>query len=124
MFLRNITIFLENISIFFGNIKVFLQQESVSKLNRPIPSSAVGAGFACPKTQSQLFSDERTSSPRIKRQHYPRFDTASCATLAAPGKGIKTDKGNLMIGVGDLHTPQSMKEEIIKNNRFKSHSTN
>ena len=97
---------------------------NVSKLNRPIPSSAVGAGFACPKTQSQLFSDERTSSPRIKRQHYPRFDTASCATLAAPGKGIKTDKGNLMIGVGDLHTPQSMKEEIIKNNRFKSHSTN
>ena len=124
MFLRNITIFLENISIFFGNIKVFLQQESVSKLNRPIPSSAVGAGVACPKTQSKLFSDERTSSPRTKRQHYPRFDTASCATLAAPGKGIKTDKGNLMIGVGDLHTPQSMKEEIIKNNRFKSHSTN
>ena len=59
MFLRNITIFLENISIFFGNIKVFLQQESVSKLNRPIPSSAVGAGFACPKTQSKLFSGER-----------------------------------------------------------------
>ena len=83
---------------------------NVSKLNRPIPSSVVGAGFACPKT--------------TKRQHYPRFDTASCATLAAPGKGIKTDKGNLMIGVGDLHTPQSMKEEIIKNNRFKSHSTN
>ena len=58
MFLRNITIFLENLSIFFGNIKVFLQQESVSKLNRPIPSSAVGAGFACPKTQSKLFSGE------------------------------------------------------------------
>ena len=75
MFLRNITIFLENISIFFGNIKVFLQQESVSKLNRPIPSSAVGAGFACPKTQSKLFSGERTSPLRTKRQHYPRFDT-------------------------------------------------
>ena len=59
---------------------------NVSKLNRPIPSSAVGAGFACPKTQSQLFSDERTSSPRIKRQHYPRFDTASCATLVNPEK--------------------------------------
>ena len=59
---------------------------NVSKLNRPIPSSAVGAGIACPKTQSQLFSDERTSSPRTKRQHYPRFGTASCATLAAPGK--------------------------------------
>ena len=100
------------------------QEGSVSKLKWPIQLSAVGAGVACPKTQSQLFSDERTSSPRIKRQHYPCFDTASCATLAAPGKGIKTDKGNLMIGVGDLHTPQSMKEEIIKNNRFKSHSTN
>ena len=97
---------------------------NVSKLNRPIPSSAVGAGFACPKTQSKLFSGERTSPLRTKRQHYPRFNTTSCATLAAPGKGIKTDKGNLMIGVGDLHTPQSMKEEIIKNNRFKSHSTN
>ena len=57
MFLRNITIFLENISIFFGNIKVFLQQESVSKLNRPIPSSAVGAGFACPKTCLLYTSD-------------------------------------------------------------------
>ena len=75
MFLRNITIFLENISIFFGNIKVFLQQESVSKLNRPIPSSAVGAGFACPKTQSKLFSGERTSPLRTKRQHHQRFDT-------------------------------------------------
>ena len=53
-----------------------------------------------------------------------RATILACATLAAPGKGIKTDKGNLMIGVGDLHTPQSMKEEIIKNNRFKSHSTN
>ena len=35
---------------------------SVSKLNRPIQLSAVGAGFTCPKTQT-------------KRQHYPRFDT-------------------------------------------------
>ena len=78
MFLRNITIFLENISIFFGNIKVFLQQESVSKLNRPIPSSAVGAGFACPKTQSKLFSGERTSPLPTKRQHYPHFDTSPC----------------------------------------------
>ena len=74
----NITIFLENISIFFGNIKVFLQQESVSKLNRPIPSSAVGAGFACPKTQSKLFSGERTSPLPTKRQHYPLFDTSPC----------------------------------------------
>ena len=78
MFLRNITIFLENISIFFGNIKVFLQQESVSKLNRPIPSSAVGAGVACPKTQSKLFSGERTSRLPTKRQHYPHFDTSPC----------------------------------------------
>ena len=48
---------------------------NVSKLNRPIPSSAVGAGFACPKTQSKLFSGERTSPLRTKRWHYPRFDT-------------------------------------------------
>ena len=48
---------------------------SVSKLNRPIQLSAVGAGFACPKTQSKLFSGERTSPLRTKRQHYPRFDT-------------------------------------------------
>ncbi|RGE99925.1 hypothetical protein DW267_08475 [Bacteroides sp. AM22-3LB] len=39
-----------------------------------IPSSAVGAGFACPKTQSQLFSGERTLPLRAKRQHYPRFE--------------------------------------------------
>ena len=48
---------------------------NVSKLNRPIPSSAVGAGFACPKTQSKLFSGERASPLKTKRQHYPRFDT-------------------------------------------------
>ena len=54
---------------------------SVSKLNRPIPSSAVGAGFACPKTQSKLFSGERTSPLRTKRQHYPRFDTFTFAVL-------------------------------------------
>ena len=48
---------------------------NVSKLNRPIPSSAVGAGFACPKTQSKLFSGERTSPLQTKRQHYPRFDS-------------------------------------------------
>ena len=47
----------------------------MSKLNRPIPSSAVGAGFACPKTQSKLFSGERTSPLRTKRQHDSRFDT-------------------------------------------------
>ena len=48
---------------------------SVSKLNRPIQLSAVGAGFTCPKTQSKPFSGERTSPLRTKRQHYPRFDT-------------------------------------------------
>ena len=47
----------------------------MSKLNRPIPSSAVGAGVACPKTQNKLFSGEQTSPLRIKRQHYPRFDS-------------------------------------------------
>ena len=46
----------------------------VKKLNRSIPSSAVGAGFTCPNTQSKLFSGERTSPLRTKRQHYPRFD--------------------------------------------------
>ena len=45
------------------------------KLNRSIPSSAVGAGFACPKTQSKLFSGERASPLQTKRQHYPRFDS-------------------------------------------------
>ena len=49
----------------------------MSKLNRAIPSSAVGAGFACPDTQSKLFSVERTSPLRMKRQHYPRFDPPS-----------------------------------------------
>ena len=48
---------------------------SVAKLNRPIQLSAVGAGFACPKTQSKLFSGERTSPLRTKRQYYSRFDT-------------------------------------------------
>ena len=45
---------------------------SVSKLNRPIQLSAVGAGFTC---QSKPFSGERTSPLRTKRQHYSRFDT-------------------------------------------------
>jgi len=78
MFLRNITIFLENLSIFFGNIKVFLQQESVSKRNRPIPSSAVGAGGARPKKKKQQKNTTRTSPLPTKRQHYPLFDTSPC----------------------------------------------
>ena len=61
VFLENLPIFSENTKVFLKNTKVFLQQESVSKRNRPIPSSAVGAGFACPKTQSKLFSGEQTS---------------------------------------------------------------
>ena len=44
------------------------------KLNRSIPSSAVGAEFACPKTQNKLFSGEQTSPLPTKRQYYPRFD--------------------------------------------------
>ena len=74
VFLENLPIFSENTKVFLKNTKVFLQQESVSKLNRPIPSSAVGAGFAYPKTQSKLFSGEQTSPLRTKRQHYPHFE--------------------------------------------------
>ena len=74
VFLENLPIFSENTKVFLKNTKVFLQQESVSKRNRPIPSSAVGAGFACPKTQSKLFSGEQTSPLRTKRQHYPHFE--------------------------------------------------
>ena len=37
-------------------------KESVSKPNRAILSSVVGAGFVCPKTQSKLFSGEQ---PRL-----------------------------------------------------------
>ena len=74
-FLKKMVMFLRNITIFLENIKVFLQHGSVPKLNRPIPSSAVGAGFACPKTQSKLFSGERTSPLPTKRQYYSRFDT-------------------------------------------------
>ena len=73
-FLKKMVMFLRNITIFLENIKVFLQHGSVPKLNRPIPSSAVGAGFACPKTQSKLFSGEQTSPLRTKRQHYPHFE--------------------------------------------------
>ena len=50
VFLENLPIFSENTKVFLKNTKVFLQQESVSKRNRPIPSSAVGARFARPKT--------------------------------------------------------------------------
>ena len=44
------------------------------KLNRSIPSSAVGVGLACPNTRSKLFSGEQTSPLRTKRQHYPHFE--------------------------------------------------
>ena len=36
--------------------------------------STVGAGFACPKPQNNLFSGERTLPLRTTRQYYPRFD--------------------------------------------------
>jgi len=36
----------------------------VKKLNRSIPSSAVGAGFACPKTQRHKANCFRASEPR------------------------------------------------------------
>ena len=39
------------------------------------PIVSCRAGFTCPKTQSKLFSGERTSPLRTKQQHYPRFDT-------------------------------------------------
>ena len=35
----------------------------LKKLHRPIQSSALGAGFACPKAQSKLFSGERKPRP-------------------------------------------------------------
>ena len=59
----------------YGSVGMKTQKGAMSKLNRAIPSSAVGAGFTCPNTQSKLFSGERTSPLRTKRQHYPRFDT-------------------------------------------------
>ena len=66
----------------------------MSKRNRTIQSSTVGAGFACPKTQSKLFSGERTSPLRTKRQHYPRFDNpfllyrVTYPFLSLAGRGI------------------------------------
>ena len=88
VFLENLPIFSENTKVFLKNTKVFLQQESVSKRNRPIPSSAVGAGFACPKTQSKLFSGERTSPLQTKRQHYPRFFDTTPYNILQPNEGI------------------------------------
>ena len=59
----------------YGSVGMKTQKGAMSKLNRAIPSSAVGAGVACPNTQSKLLSGGRTSPLRTKRQHYPRFDT-------------------------------------------------
>lgn len=70
----------------------------MSKRNRTIQSSTVGAGFACPKTQSKLFSGERTSPLRTKRQHYPRFDNpfllyrVTYPFLSLAGRGIFCSK--------------------------------
>ena len=77
-FLKKMVMFLRNITIFLENIKVFLQHGSVPKLNRPIPSSAVGARFAHPKTVCFVSSGRRTLPLRTKRQHYPHFDTSPC----------------------------------------------
>ena len=59
----------------YGSVGMKTQKGAMSKLNRAIPSSAVGAGFTCPNTQSKLFSGERTSPLQTKRQYYPHFDT-------------------------------------------------
>ena len=77
-FLKKMVMFLRNITIFLENIKVFLQHGSVPKLNQPIPSSAVGARFAHPKTVCFVSSGRRTLPLRTKRQHYPHFDTSPC----------------------------------------------
>ena len=77
-FLKKMVMFLRNIKVFFENIKVFLQHGSVPKLNRPIPSSAVGARFARPKTVCFVSSGRRTLPLGTKRQHYPHFDTSPC----------------------------------------------
>ena len=52
-------------------------------------------GRVClPKTQSKLFSGERTSPLRTKRQHYPRFDNpfllyrVTYPFLSLAGRGI------------------------------------
>ena len=77
-FLKKMVMFLRNITIFLENIKVFLQHGSVPKLNRPIPSSAVGARSARPKTVCFVSSGRRTLPLGTKRQHYPHFDTSPC----------------------------------------------
>ena len=51
-------------------------------------------GRGCLKTQSKLFSGERTSPLRTKRQHYPRFDNpfllyrVTYPFLSLAGRGI------------------------------------
>ena len=56
--------------LFGKHQSLFCSMGSVSKRNRAIPSSVVGAGFACPKTQNKPFSGEQTSPLRTKRQQY------------------------------------------------------
>ena len=73
-FLKRLWGFFKTSRSFWKTSRSFLQHGSVSKLNRAIPSSVVGAGFACPKTQNKPFSGEQTSPLRTKRQHYPHFD--------------------------------------------------
>ena len=77
-FLKKMVMFLRNLKVFFENIKVFLQHGSVPKLNRLIPSSAVGARSARPKTVCFVSSGRRTLPLGTKRQHCPHFDTSPC----------------------------------------------
>ena len=58
--------------------KGFMQHGSVSKLNRAIPSSAVGARFTRPKTVCFVSSGRQTLPLGTKRQHCPHFDTSPC----------------------------------------------
>ena len=67
---------------------------SVSKPNRAILSSVVGAGFVCPKTQSKLFSGEQPrpyelndsiihvlTQPRVKACSLTRNETPQKSSL-------------------------------------------
>ena len=79
VFLKNTKVFLKNTKVFLKNTKVFLQQESVSKRNRPIPSSAVGAGFACPKTVCFVSSGRQTVFGRANLA--PTHETTALSTF-------------------------------------------
>ena len=73
LFKKDFEVFFKHQGLFGKHQSLFCSMGSVSKRNWAIPSSVVGAGFACPKTQNKLFSGEQTSPLRTKRQHYPYF---------------------------------------------------